>query len=230
MTVASLTDAVWAALSTVRDPELDEPITDLGFVTEATLEGPAVRMRLRLPTYFCAPNFAYLMVVDAHDAVLSVPGVESVDVRLVDHFAADEINAGVAADEGFAAAFPRQAQDDLEQLRMTFRRKAYLASLERVCSRLLRDGCDVGQLTEYRFGDLPDTPDVRRLRRRRTEIGLACGAEQLLLVDEHGRAVAAPEVALRLRFARTVRVSIEGNAAFCRGLLRTRYGPGEDAG
>lgn len=227
MTVASLTDAVWAALGTVRDPELDEPITDLGFVTSSTLAGAAVQVRLRLPTYFCAPNFAYLMVIDAHDAVLSVPGVESVDVRLVDHFAADEINAGVAAGGGFAAAFPRQASDDLDQLRMTFRRKAYLASLERVCSRLVRDGCDIGQLTECRLGDLPDTPDVRRLLRRRTEIGLAGGTEELLLVDEHGQAVAAPEVVPRLRFARTVRVSIEGNAEFCRGLLRTRYGPGE---
>jgi metal-sulfur cluster biosynthetic enzyme len=227
MTVASRTDAVWAALGTVRDPELDEPITDLGFVTSSTLEGAAVQVRLRLPTYFCAPNFAYLMVVDAHDAVLSVPGVESVDVRLVDHFAADEINAGVAAGGGFAAAFPCQVSDDLDQLRMTFRRKAYLASLERVCSRLVRDGCDAGQLTEYRLGDLPDAPDVRRLLRRRTEIGLAGGTEELLLVDEHGQAVAAPEVVPRLRFARTVRVSIEGNAEFCRGLLRTRYGPGE---
>jgi hypothetical protein len=27
-----------------------------------------------------------------------------------------------------------------------------------------------------------------------------------------------------LRFAQTVRVSIDGNAGFCRGLLETRYG------
>jgi hypothetical protein len=38
-----------------------------------------------------------------------------------------------------------------------------------------------------------------------------------------------PEVAVveHLRFARTVRVSIEGNAGLCRGLLATRYGLGE---
>lgn len=28
---------------------------------------------------------------------------------------------------------------------------------------------------------------------------------------------------MRLRFARSVRISIDGNAHFCRGLLRTRY-------
>jgi hypothetical protein len=40
-----------------------------------------------------------------------------------------------------------------------------------------------------------------------------------LLLDEHG-AVLTPS---RSRYARSVRVSIEGNARFCGGLLRTRY-------
>ena len=60
------------ALSGVRDPELDEPITDLAFVSGLELDGDRVSVRLRLPTYFCAPNFAYLMVADAREAVLSV--------------------------------------------------------------------------------------------------------------------------------------------------------------
>ena len=55
---------VLGALSGVRDPELDEPIAELGFVSDLEIEGEAVKIRLRLPTYFCAPNFAYLMVAD----------------------------------------------------------------------------------------------------------------------------------------------------------------------
>jgi hypothetical protein len=35
--------------------------------------------------------------------------------------------------------------------------------------------------------------------------------------------VPSEDAAMRLRFARTVRVSIDGNAHFCRGLLTTRY-------
>src|SRR5215472_7634451 len=43
-----------AALATVRDPELDEPITTLGFVTSCTVSADGdARVRLRLPTYFC---------------------------------------------------------------------------------------------------------------------------------------------------------------------------------
>ncbi|MGV9900372.1 hypothetical protein ACWDVV_41310, partial [Streptomyces tendae] len=43
------------------------------------------------------------------------------------------------------------------------------------------------------------------------------------LVDDEGRPVPAGEIPLRLRFARSVRISVDGNAHFCRGLLRTRY-------
>ena len=62
--------AVLAALDTVRDPELDEPVTALGFVASCTVSADGdAEVQLRLPTYFCAPNFAFLMVADAYDAV-----------------------------------------------------------------------------------------------------------------------------------------------------------------
>jgi metal-sulfur cluster biosynthetic enzyme len=93
---------VLAALHTVRDPELDEPVTSLGFVASCTVScSGVVHVHLRLPTYFCAPNFAFLMVADAYDAVSAVPGVRSVVVELDDHFASDTINSGVAARAGF---------------------------------------------------------------------------------------------------------------------------------
>src|SRR5215471_17797574 len=61
-----------AALDRVRDPELDEPITSLGFVAACSISADGdAEIRLRLPTYFCAPNFAYLMVDDAYDAVIA---------------------------------------------------------------------------------------------------------------------------------------------------------------
>jgi metal-sulfur cluster biosynthetic enzyme len=87
----------------VRDPELDEPITSLGFVTSAAVSADGdAQVRLRLPTYFCAPNFAFLMVADAYDAVSALKGLRSTQVVLEDHFAGDAINNGVAARAGFA--------------------------------------------------------------------------------------------------------------------------------
>src|SRR5437762_2036085 len=154
-------DAVLSALGTVRDPELDEPITTLGFVAscEVTADGVA-EVHLRLPTYFCAPNFAFLMVADAHDAVSAVPGVSRAVVVLDDHFAAEEINAGVAARAGFVGTFGAQAAGELDTLRADFLRKAVLAGTDRVCRPLLRDAVD---LTGATLGDLPPSPELARL-------------------------------------------------------------------
>jgi metal-sulfur cluster biosynthetic enzyme len=80
------------ALADVRDPELDEPLTALGFITAVRVVHARVEVRLRLPTYFRAPHFAWLMVDAARSAVLALNGVKEADVRVADHFAADEIN------------------------------------------------------------------------------------------------------------------------------------------
>jgi metal-sulfur cluster biosynthetic enzyme len=228
--------AVWDALGTVRDPELDRPITDLGFVTEAVVTeeegagGADVRVRLRLPTYFCAPNFAYLMVADAYDALRALGGVGDVQVRLEDHFAAEEINGGVAARAGFGGAFPGQATGELAELRRTFRRKAHTACLERVCRKLLAAGLAAEDLAGLHIGDVPESAERTALVRRRAELGLPAGPDAPLVVGDDGAPVPAGGVAARLRFAMAVRVSIDGNAGWCGGLLRTRYGtPTEDA-
>ncbi|HKC28043.1 MAG TPA: iron-sulfur cluster assembly protein [Jatrophihabitans sp.] len=218
-----LQTALLAALGTVRDPELDESIVDLGFVTEATTADGHAHVRLRLPTYFCAPNFAYLMVADAHDAALSVPQIDTVSVVLEEHFAAEEINSGVAAELGFVRSFPGEAGADLTELRANFQRKAHLAAMERACARLLRDGWTIDMLPKARLADLPDGAERRSLLRRRADVGLPLREEALVFVDDAGVAVRPEDAPIRLRFARTVRVSIDGNAHFCRGLLVTRY-------
>jgi metal-sulfur cluster biosynthetic enzyme len=211
------------ALATVRDPELDESIVDLGFVTEITVQGAHAQVRLRLPTYFCAPNFAFLMVADAHDAVRSVPGIDTVSIQLEEHFAADEINSGVAAGAGFVGSFPDEAGSELTELRRNFQRKAHLAAMERACRKLLADGWTIESLPQARLADLPDGAERASLLRRRADIDLPREPESLVFVDDSGVAVRAEDAPLRLRFARTVRVSIDGNAHFCRGLLTTRY-------
>jgi metal-sulfur cluster biosynthetic enzyme len=221
-----LAPAVWRALGTVRDPELDESITDLQFVQECTVAGDEVTVVLRLPTYFCAPNFAYLMVADAADAVRAVPGVRTARVTLADHFASEEINAGVRAGEGFAASFPGLAEPDaadLADLRRTFQRKAHAAAQELVADGLLRSGRTLDDLLVTTLEQVPDMPALDRLRRRRAELGLPAGPSAPLLLDPDGAPVRAEELPLKLRLARTTRVSIEGNGIFCRGLLATRY-------
>jgi len=216
------------ALSDVRDPELDEPITELGFVSGLEIKGEAVDIRLRLPTYFCAPNFAYLMVADAREAILSVPGVRWANVILDDHYASDEINGGVNEGQGFDGAFPGETEGpNLGGLRSIFQRKSFVSRQEKLCRALLVGGRKPAELVQMRVGDLPPTDEAEKYLKRRADLGLDVSPGATLIVDPDGRKVPEEAVVEHLRFARTVRVSIEGNAGLCRGLLATRYGMGE---
>jgi metal-sulfur cluster biosynthetic enzyme len=222
--MTGLAAAVWAALDTVRDPELDQPITELEFVASCTVSDDGVAaVRLRLPTFFCAPNFAWLMVADAHDAVSAVPGVTHTDIALDDHFASVTINEGVAARAGFVAAFDGQAQSELDELRAVFLRKAALAGQDRLARPLVDAGHTPEQLAATRLGDLPPSAELDRLRQRRADVGLPHGPDAPLLLHPDGAPVPAEQVPLHLRRARLTRVGIEANTHTCRDLLATRY-------
>jgi metal-sulfur cluster biosynthetic enzyme len=231
-----LESEVRAALGTVVDPELDEPITDLGFVRSVSVDGPPdgfarVEVHLRLPTSFCAPNFAYLMASDAHDAVAAVAGVGRVVVELDDHHDSDLINRGLAAGAGYRGTFGHEAEDSLVELRATFSRKAHTAAMERAVTALLRAdrSLDEGAVVGLTLGDLPaGDPTTVALLRRRASVGLPLDAAAPVLVDADGTRPSRDGAALFLRKARSVRISVDGNAHFCRGLLRTRY-PGSEA-
>ncbi|HUD78948.1 MAG TPA: iron-sulfur cluster assembly protein [Streptosporangiaceae bacterium] len=214
-----------AALGTVRDPELDEPITSLGFVAACSLSGGGdAEVRLRLPTYFCAPNFAYLMVADAYDAVIALPGVRAAHVVLEDHFASDAINGGVAAQSGFARSFDGEAVGELHELRRDFLRKAVMAGTDQVCRTLQAGGSDPERLRAMTLAEVPPSRALTRLRERRAELGLPAGPDALLLIDPAtGAPVSAQAVPLHLRRARVTATSLEANGSICRGMLRHRY-------
>jgi metal-sulfur cluster biosynthetic enzyme len=226
---ATLAHEVLEALATVMDPELDEPITGLGFVRSVGLHPAGVTVHLRLPTSFCSPNFAYLMVSDAQDALRRVRGIGQVTVLLDDHHDSDKINAGIAANAGYLGTFGAEAEESLDALRLTFQRKAHVAAMERCVMAALTAGSvrieDLGRLT---LGDLPAGRTKEALLRRRTDIGLGVAPREPVVVDENGAAVPEEELPLRLRLATSVRISIEGNAHFCRGLLATRYADGDE--
>jgi metal-sulfur cluster biosynthetic enzyme len=226
MPTGTLEQRAREALESVLDPELDEPITGLGFVRSVEA-GPerGLTVHLRLPTSFCSPNFAYLMASDAKDVLAALPDAEPVTVLLDDHHDSDLINRGLAADAGYRGTFGAEAEESLEELRLVFRRKAHAAAMERALTALLRQNPALTEekLPEVVLGDLPDTAATHALLRRREALGLGTAPSASVLVDEDGRPFPPGEIPLRLRFARAIRISIEGNAHFCRGLLRTRY-------
>ena len=52
-------------------------------------------------------------------------------VELDDHHDSAIINAGLAADAGYRGTFGHEAEESLDELRETFRRKAHTAAMER---------------------------------------------------------------------------------------------------
>jgi metal-sulfur cluster biosynthetic enzyme len=225
MTTVDMGTRILAALAEVRDPELDEPITTLGFVASADVsdDGEA-EVHLRLPTYFCAPNFAYLMVADAYDAVSGLDGVRRTEVVLDDHFAADAINDGVAARAGFARSFEGEAVGELDSLRADFVRKSVMAGTDQVCRPLVQAGATPADLAAKTLGDVPASPALDRLRRRRAELRLPAGDDAPLLVEpSSGDPIDPAGVPLHLRRARLTRTSLDANTGVCRGMLQHRY-------
>ena len=218
-TIADVLDA----LRGVRDPELDQDLVELGFVTDVTVDDAAVAVRLRLPTYFCAPNFAYLMVADARRVVEGVAGVATARILLEDHFTADEITEAVGREATFTETFPGEAQGELDELRALFQRKALTARQSRLCDALLAEGRSEADLVAMRLRELPGGPDGDRCRELREALSYDPHPEAAAFVLADGSPLTADEFARFLRFARLVSRSLEGNAHLCRGLLKTRY-------
>jgi metal-sulfur cluster biosynthetic enzyme len=218
-------DRVLDALGTVYDPELDEPITELRFVSSCRVSADGdVEVLLRLPTPQCAPNFAFLMAADARRAVAGVRGVRQVSITLADHYTGDEINTAMARGDGFTGAFPGEtADDDLETLRELFTRKALVARQSRICEALLADGVPLGRVSSLRVADLPDGPEFRRCMELRALLGIGCEAGAPAFVQPSGGVVAADQLERWLRMGRLVRTGLEANGGICRSLLQFRH-------
>ena len=227
---ANARDEVYRQLAEVYDPELDQPLTELGFIGDVRIAGEKVTVRFRLPTYWCAANFAYMMASDIRERVSELAWVKRVDVMLQDHFHDEEINEGIKHGKTFQTAFP-DATDGLDDLRETFRVKAFQARQERVLRWLIRKGIQEEAILRMRVGELEQLLKkrqvaklVKRYLNIRQERGLPgdIGAEAFSHHD--GTPIDPGGLQLLLNKASSTRLSMEFNTAFCSGLLKTRYG------
>jgi metal-sulfur cluster biosynthetic enzyme len=227
---------VWARLEQVTDPELDESVTGLGFVTAVVVEGGNVHVGFRLPTYWCAANFAFLMADDMRRKVGALPWVRNVTVELGEHMYADRINAGLRDGRSFREAFGTDACEDLLEIRRTFARKSFQRRQESVL-QALRDAGHSDEtlvtMTVSALRDLPTDADlaalIARYLQRRAEAG-AFDFASPAFVDEAGRPLAAATLGQYLRRLRSVTVNMAFNGALCRGLLAARFGEETPAG
>ena len=216
---------VWARLSAVTDPELDESVTELGFVRHVRADAAGdVAISFRLPTYWCAANFAFMMTEDLRRAALSLPWVRRVSLTIDEHMYADAINRGMADGLSFEQAFPREASADLSAVRRTFEIKAF----QRRQEALLRDLLDAGQapssvvaMTVMDLRSLGGRLIDRYLEKR--DVAASATDDDPAFVDVGGQALDPHRLSDYLRDLRRVTINTEFNGALCRGLLAARY-------
>ena len=223
---------VFARLATVTDPELDEPVTDLGFVEEVTVGADGtVSIDFRLPTFWCAANFAYMMAEDMRDAVAALPWVTRVVPRLQEHMCADEVNRGVAEGLAFGAAFGEAGDDSLASLRTTFRHKAFQGRQEALLRALLAQSLDRATLVAMTVSELEGTAVAGtegaglkcRYLEMRARVGGPAGPDERGFVTAEGAPLTEAGFDEHLRTLASVRIAMEFNGALCRGLLAARY-------
>jgi len=240
----SLKESVLRALSTVTDPELDEPITDLGFVRDLSIsEDGRVSVDLVTSTFWCSPNFVYMMLEEARDVVSKLPGVTKARVTLDGHHDADRINEGINSGKSFSECYESEATGDLAELNRMIRTRALRSRLYSMAAALSRSGITAEDLlglsrrdvtaedgtfavmSRGRVLSVSDPADVQRVARYLSFLdGLGRTAGPLVIWDLEGNRPGTAEFASALSQGRLAKANFGLNAELCRALLSARMG------
>jgi metal-sulfur cluster biosynthetic enzyme len=230
---ASQLEQVWARLDLVMDPELDEPLTDMGFIEAVAITGPGtVAVSFRLPTYWCSPNFAFLMAEGIKREVEALPWATEAVVTLQDHMAAAEMNAAIKAGASFASVFAElQPDQDLQELRETFDRKAFQRRQEVVIKALRDQGHPVESIVALSRAALEamtfDDAEASRQQGRYLALlrakHFSPSPDDPVLTDWQGVPLSVDGFDAYMGLLRSVRINMEFSGSLCRGLKQSRY-------
>lgn len=226
---------VRAALDRVTDPELDESVVDLGFITAITVTAPDdVDVAFRLPTYWCAANFSYLMASDMREAVLGLSWVRRAVIHLDDHMYVEAINEGIAQGKDFTEVFPAGDGQDLSAIRRNFALKSFERRQEMLLRHLLAAGhppetiaaISLAALEALKLDAEGTVLRTRYLERRhwpQDVMTVGEGVSPFAFVTRDGERLMPETLGIYLRHIRRIGLNAEFNGALCRGLLASRY-------
>ncbi len=221
---------VWRQLSTVVDPELDESVTDMNFISRAEVdERHCVHVDFRLPTYWCAANFAFMMADDMRTVLRALPWVADTKIVLGEHMYADVINTGIAEGRSFQETFGKEADGNIDEVRRTFLVKAFQRRQEALVNHLLAAGTTAECIVAMTMAELSalavDDESQKLIQRyldRRNVIGGTTPASPAFVATD-GQCLETATLNTYLAGLRRIRANAEFNGALCRGLLAVRF-------
>jgi metal-sulfur cluster biosynthetic enzyme len=223
-------EEVWRQLATVVDPELDESVTDMKFISRVDVDASdCVHIDFRLPTYWCAANFAFLMADDMRTAVRSLPWVKDTKIVLGEHMYADKINHGVEHGLSFQDSFGDEADGSLDDVRRTFLVKAFQRRQEVLINHVIALGTapeDICAMTIAELQQLSLDAEGQKLVSRYMErrgVIEAFTDGSAAFISAEGQRLEAGTLGKYLGGLRRVRANAEFNGAMCRGLLEARF-------
>lgn len=229
---------VYDQLKLVYDPELDQSIVDLGFVQDIDIHNQDVHVTFRLPTFWCSPNFAYIMGEDIKKRVEEIGWVNTTKVNLVDHSESERVSNGVSVGRPFNEMFGEMNDGNLMKLRQQFRLKAYHARQEQLAKHLLKKGFTKETiikikwdgLDEYLDDNLIDYDLVTRYRDIRIEFNFSVSDDDIAFTDHHGKELTMETFNDYFLNSRRQRLAMEFNSHFCQGVLQARYNNEQNQG
>lgn len=221
---------VWVELDQVMDPELDTSVVEMNFIAALDVDADdRVHIGFRLPTYWCAANFAFMMADDMRRVVGTLPWVRGVIVTLGDHMYTDKINNGLATGKSFSETFGNEADGNLDEVRRTFLIKAFQGRQQALLSHLIEAGHEPLRLLDWSIAELASLPldaGGAKLRHRYLERRAVAGpatVDELAFTNEHGAPISVVGFPAYQRGLKRVRINAEFNGALCRGLLDVRF-------
>ena len=83
---------IFDELSKIVDPEINTSIVELELIDEVDIDDKNVKVDLHLTSPFCPAVFGFKICQDIHDNLLTVDGVDDVQVNVSGHFMSEQIN------------------------------------------------------------------------------------------------------------------------------------------
>lgn len=243
--------AVRDRLDRVTDPELDRSIVELDYIDRIDIEGGRVSIAITLPTAWCSPAFAWMMLADAREEVEALPWVDTARVRLRDHMHGEEITEGVNSGASFAETFP-DATGGIEDVRATLDDKARQARQHEAVTALLEAGLEPAQIVELTRDRIELAPDridptpagneaadrahvsvrditvvvdrepIAAYLRKAEETGHVTGPDDRVFLTPEGEPIPLDRFEEVHRLTRLAGINMDGQGAVCEALNESR--------